>query len=130
MTAPKVTKTDILNATDGMLQKQLYAVFTSPIDGLGPVMESLEPHLKFLIEQEKIGTLMCAGPFWADDEETWNGEGMVIFRASSLQEARDLAAADPMHSSGARSFTIRPWLLNEGTFGVSLNFSTGKYTVA
>jgi len=32
-----------------------------------------------------------------------------------------------MHKSGARNFTVRPWLLNEGSIQVSLNYSTGKF---
>ena len=38
------------------------------------------------------------------------GEGMVIIRAASLAEAQAIAAADPMHSSGARKARVRPWL--------------------
>lgn len=34
--------------------------------------------------------------------------------------------ADPMHACGARRFTVRPWLLNEGTFSVRLFYSGGK----
>ena len=37
-----------------------------------------------------------------------------------------LAEADPMHARGARHFTVRPWLLNEGTFSVRLFYSGGK----
>jgi uncharacterized protein len=55
---------------------------------------------------------------------------MFIYRAESLAEATKLAAADPMHSSGARSFTVRAWLLNEGTFSVRLFYSGGKPQIA
>jgi hypothetical protein len=34
-----------------------------------------------------------------------------------------------MHSSGARSFRIRPWILNEGKITISADFSTGKFEV-
>ena len=47
MTEPKVTKQDILNASSQMLNKDLYVVFTKPTNGLGPVMENIEEHLKF-----------------------------------------------------------------------------------
>lgn len=129
MSGPNITKDDILKASAGMLQKQLYAVFTTPTDGMGPVMENIEEHLKFQVELEQKGIMLGAGPFWADDEHTWNGEGMVIIRAESLDDARRIAATDPMHSSGARSFTVRPWLLNEGRVTVEINFSTGKHAV-
>ena len=129
MSGPNITKDDILKASAGMLQKQLYVVFTSPTDGMGPVMENIEEHLKFQVDLEQRGIMLGAGPFWADDEHTWNGEGMVIIRADSLDHAREIAATDPMHSSGARSFKVRPWLLNEGRVTVEVNFSTGRHAV-
>ncbi|WP_299775093.1 YciI family protein [uncultured Tateyamaria sp.] len=129
MTHPRVTKDDIMKATEGMLQKQLYVVSTSPINGLGPVMEVLKEHLDFLVEIGKSGVLFGAGPHLADDEQTWNGEGMVILRADSLAHATELAAKDPMHASGARRFTVRPWLLNEGGMRIEVDFATGAYSI-
>ena len=35
---PRVTADDIRQACEGMLRLQLYAVFTKPANGLGPVM--------------------------------------------------------------------------------------------
>lgn len=126
MSEPKISKHDILKASEGMLQKQLYVVFTTPVNGMGPVMQNIEAHLNFQVELEQKGIMFGAGPFWADNETDWNGEGMVIIRANSLAEAREIAAQDPMHSSGARSFQVRPWLLNEGTLTVKVDYSTGK----
>tara|TARA_R110002110_G_scaffold319602_2_gene532347 strand:- start:1784 stop:2176 length:393 start_codon:yes stop_codon:yes gene_type:complete len=125
MSGPKITRSDILQASKGMLQMQLYAVFTRPTDGLGPVMEHIEEHLAFQCELERKGIMFGAGPFWADNEEDWHGEGMVIIRAASLADARAIAESDPMHSSGARSFTVRPWLLNEGGLTVRVTYSDG-----
>jgi hypothetical protein len=34
-----------------------------------------------------------------------------------------------MHASGARSFTVRAWLLNEGTLSIRLNYADGKAQV-
>ena len=48
---------------------------------------------------------------------------MVIIRADSLKAAQEIAAQDPMHQCGARSFKVRPWLLNEGTITIQLNYS-------
>ena len=129
MAGPNITKDDILEASKGMLQKQLYVVFTTPTNGMGPVMENIEEHLQFQVSLEQRGIMLGAGPFWADDEHTWNGEGMVIIRADSLAHAKEIAETDPMHSSGARSFTVRPWLLNEGRVTVEVNFSTGRHAV-
>ena len=123
MSSISVTKADILQACKDMLRKELYVVFTTPTNGLGPVMQHLDEHLQFQIGLEKKGIMFGAGPFFADNESDWNGEGMVIIRAESLQQAQEIAAQDPMHQSGARSFKVRPWLLNEGTITIQLNYS-------
>ncbi len=125
MSEPQITAQDILNASAGCLQKQMYVYFTTPVNGLGPVMENLEDHLKFQIELEQKGVMFGAGPFWTDDEERWEGEGMIIIRAGSLAEARKIAESDPMHASGARAFTIRPWLMNEGAVTMKITYSDG-----
>jgi len=55
---------------------------------------------------------------------------MVVIRAGSLAEAREIAAKDPMHASGARKFTFRPWLVNEGTVTIKLNYAKGSFEVS
>jgi uncharacterized protein YciI len=129
MSEPQVTKQDIINASSQMLNKDLYVVFTTPTNGMGPIMEKIEAHLKFQVSLEEKGIMFGAGPFWEDNETDWKGEGMVIIRANSLSEAKEIAASDPMHSSGARSFTVRPWLLNEGTLNIKLDYSKGIFEV-
>ena len=125
MSEPQISVQDILNASAGCLQKQMYVYFTTPANGLGPVMENLEDHLKFQVELEQKGVMFGAGPFWTEDEQRWEGEGMIIIRAGSLAEAREIAASDPMHASGARTFTIRPWLMNEGAVTMKVTYSDG-----
>ena len=129
MSEPQISVQDILNASAGCLQKQMYVYFTTPANGLGPVMENLEDHLKFQVELEQKGVMFGAGPFWTDDEQRWEGEGMIIIRAESLAEAREIAASDPMHASGARTFTIRPWLMNEGAVTMKVTYSDGRREV-
>ena len=125
MSEPQISAQDVLNASAGCLQKQMYVYFTKPANGLGPVMENLEDHLKFQVELEQKGIMFGAGPFWTDDEQRWEGEGMIIIRADSIAEARKIAESDPMHASGARTFTIRPWLLNVGMVTMRVTYSDG-----
>ncbi len=125
MSEPQISAQDVLNASAGCLQKQMYVYFTKPANGLGPVMENLEDHLKFQVELEQKGIMFGAGPFWTDDEQRWEGEGMIIIRAESIAEARKIAESDPMHASGARTFTLRPWLLNEGMVTMKVTYSDG-----
>lgn len=116
-----------LSKRQGFLAKQLYVIFTKPANGIKPVMDNLKEHLAFQIELEKEGTMFAAGPNWTDDEKSWEGDGMVVVRAQSLAEAEQIAARDPMHKSGARKFTVRPWFVNEGTIMVRLNYSKGTF---
>ena len=127
MSEPKITKQDVLNVSSEMLNKDLYVVFTKPTNGMITVMENLEDHLKFQVSLEKQGIMFGAGPFWEDNEIDWNREGMVIIRANSIDHANEIASTNPMRKSGARSFTVRPWLLNEGNIEISLDYSTGKF---
>jgi uncharacterized protein len=124
-----VTADDIVRESErrGYLAKQLYVVFTSPAHGIGPVMENLARHLEFQEKLEAKGTMFAAGPHWTDDEQRWEGDGMVIIRAASLAEAQSIAAEDPMHKSGARSYRVRPWLVNEGTLTVKFDFAGGRF---
>jgi uncharacterized protein len=116
-----------LSKREGFLAKQLYVIFTRPANGIKPVMDNINEHLAFQTELEKEGIMFAAGPNWTDDEKSWQGDGMVVVRAKSLAEAREIAARDPMHKSGARTFTVRPWLVNEGTIVVRLNYSKGTF---
>ena len=117
----------VREASKGMLQRQLYAIFTTPTDGLGPIFAGMEEHLAFQVALEAEGVLFAAGPLWTDDEKSWRGEGMVIVRAASVAEATAIAERDPMHRSGARSFRVRPWMINEGSMRVRLEFSNQTF---
>lgn len=119
----------VLEASSAMLQKQLYAIFTKPVNGLGPVFANIEAHLKFQVELEREGVMFAAGPMWTDDEQSWEGDGLVVVRAESRSAAIAIAERDPMHQSGARSFEVRPWLINEGTISVRLDYSTQRFTI-
>ena len=114
---------DILKAASAMLRKQMYVVFTTPVNGIEPILANIEAHLAFQVDLEKRGIMFGAGPMWTDDEQSWEGDGMVIIRAASLAEAKEIAASDPMHKSGARTFRVRPWLLNEGSVTLTINYS-------
>jgi hypothetical protein len=114
---------EVIAASKGMLQKQLYAISTVPVSGLGPILENIEAHLAFQVSLEEDGVMFAAGPIWTEDEQSWEGEGLVIVRAASRAEAIAIAERDPMHQSGARTFTVRPWLINEGSVTIRINYS-------
>jgi uncharacterized protein len=113
----------------GLLAKRLYVVNSRPTDGLGPVLANLDPHVEYQTRLELEGIMFAAGPLASEDLEEWLGEGMFVYRAESMEQALKYAEDDPMHASGARSFTVREWMLNEGTFTVQLFYSGGKPNV-
>ena len=120
---------EVLAASKGMLQKQLYAISTVPVSGIGPILENIEAHLAYQVKLEEDGIMFAAGPIWTEDEQSWEGEGLVIVRAASRQEAVAIAEADPMHRSGARTYTVRPWLINEGSVTIRINYSSQRVEV-
>lgn len=113
----------------GLLAKQLYVVLTKPASGMDAVLAHLQEHLAYQLQLERTGVMFAAGPFADDQGQEWEGEGMVIIRAQSLEEARQIAANDPMHKSGARTFRVRPWLLNEGSLTLKVTYSNGAREV-
>jgi uncharacterized protein len=132
MTETKMPWNDLLewSRQHDLLAKRLYVVMSEPTNGLGPVLENLDPHVAYQTRLEKEGVMFAAGPLSDDAEQEWNGEGLFVYRADSRKHAVKLAEADPMHASGARKFVVRPWMLNEGTFSVRLYYSGGKPEIA
>jgi len=120
---------DVKEASREMLQKQLYAIVTSPANGIGPILEGLGEHLAFQVQLEADGILYAAGPMWTDDEDAWEGDGLVVIRAASRQEAIAIAERDPMHKSGARTFKVRPWMINEGSVTLRLDNSSQTFKI-
>ncbi|WP_114964798.1 YciI family protein [Alkalilacustris brevis] len=112
----------------GALAFELFVVRSVPAQPPEALREVLPEHLAYQKQLEADGALFMAGPMSDERGEMMTGEGMIVLRAESMQAARVLAEADPMHSSGARSYTIRRWLLNEG--GLRLTVALSEQQVA
>jgi uncharacterized protein YciI len=112
--------------THGLLGKTLYVISSQPTSGLQPVLDALDEHIAYQTRLERDGVMFAAGPLASEDLTEWLGEGLFMYRAESIDQARQIAEADPMHRSGARSFTIREWMLNEGTYSIQVFYSTGE----
>lgn len=115
--------------TNGLLGKQLFIVSTTPTAGMEPIQANIKEHLAYQRMLEDTGVMFAAGPVADEGGATWSGEGMVVVRADSLEQAEAIAAADPMHAAGARSYRVRPWLVNEGTVTVKVDFASGSREV-
>ena len=114
--------------TSPMLKRELYVVLTTPTRPMSELLPLLPDHLHYMIKLEKRGTLFASGPFLAG-KDLLPGTGMTILRAGSLEEAEAIAQEDPLNSSGLRTFEVRTWQLNEGSFTVTVNYSDGSYSI-
>jgi len=128
MTEPKARWDDLVgfSAQQNLLAKRLYVVVSEPTNGLGPIGEAGAAHLAYQAQLEKEGVMFAARPLGDSAEQEWAGDGMFIYRAASQAKAVKIAEADPMHATGARRFTVRPWLLNEGTLGIRVFYSGNR----
>ncbi len=109
----------------GALALELYVAHSTPAKAPEDVKASLPDHLAYQAQLERAGQLAFAGPMSDETGEQMQGMGLIIYRADSLEAARQLAENDPMHKSGARSFVLRRWMINEGSLNLSVGLSTG-----
>ncbi len=109
----------------GALALELYAAVSTPAKEPADVKANLPDHLAYQAQLERAGALAFAGPMSDETGDHMQGMGLIIYRAESLEAARNLAENDPMHKSGARAFTLRRWMINEGSMTLSVGLSTG-----
>lgn len=74
------------------------------------VQELQKAHLANINRLAETKKLVMAGPF-GDDGEL---RGVFVFRVSSLKEAQDLAATDPMIKIDRLRLELHPWNVPEG----------------
>ena len=98
----------------GSLAAEFFMVRSTPVAPPERVKEILPRHLSYQVSLQDQHKLVFAGPLSDESGDNMLGEGMMIYRAGSEDEARALADADPMHAEGGRSYTMRRWLINEG----------------
>ncbi|NIA69408.1 hypothetical protein HBA54_12475 [Pelagibius litoralis] len=108
----------------GALALELFVVESVPAETSDEVRANLPEHLEYQRSLEAAGKLAFAGPLSDPTGELMQGTGLIVYRAGSFEEAQELAADDPMHRCGARRFTLRRWLVNEGSLSLSVGLST------
>ncbi len=72
----------------------------------------LSEHLEWMGANEKAGLIFASGP----TEPTAGSElnGLTIIEAASLEAADALAQQDPLIRSGAVTYSMHSWNINEG----------------
>ena len=113
----------------GALALELYVVTSTPVVPPHKMQELLPAHLDYQQAREADRSLVLAGPLSDVSGENIEGAGLIVYRAEGLAAARALAEADPMHSSGARRYDLRRWLVNEGSLTLEVGLSTGRVSL-
>ena len=108
----------------GALALELFAVRSTPNGNMELLKEILPEHLVYQKQLEEQGHLVLAGPLSDESGVQMQAVGMIIYRASNLEQAKKLADNDPMHKKGARTYEIRKWLINEGSLSFKLSLSS------
>jgi len=114
----------------GALAFEVFVAESTAIVEPESLQETLPAHLDYQKSLEARGALVFAGPLSDGTGEAMSGGGLIVYRAASFDEARALADADPMHRDGKRTFTLRRWLINEGSLTVSLALSGQTIEIA
>lgn len=115
-TAPQVPTSDELVALSQQHQLALpMFVMTSLLTdaGMAAVLAAIPAHAEYWAKLEESGVLFAGGPLLPEHgSDPWAGDALIIIKAQSLAAADAIAQADPMHTSGARQYELRAWLLN------------------
>ena len=120
---PRFSEYKQIARSRGALAFEVFVAESTAIVEPESLQETLPAHLDYQKSLEAQGALVFAGPLSDGTGEGMSGGGLIVYRAASLEEARALADADPMHRDGKRTFTLRRWLINEGSLTVSLALS-------
>lgn len=110
------------NMIHDFLGMELYVIFSTPLKPREELAAVLPEHLAHQVAIEKKGILFGAGPMFEDGAKS-PIRGMIIVRAANFDDARAIAESDPFHKAGLRSFTVEKWILNEGSYTLTVNYS-------
>jgi len=108
---------------EGLAAREYFVIFTKPKAGKEAVQRHLAIHLEYQRDLERRGIIVAAGPLSDEAGQEWTARGLIVIRADSLQAARAIADADPMHRDGVRTYEIMPWLMNEASFTLKISLA-------
>lgn len=109
------------------LRARWFVVISRPTDKAEELLNQVTPeHLAHQVQTEKDGHMIAAGPLLSEDGQSFDGTGMFVLNCDTIEEARAICERDPMHVCGARTYSIQPWMVNEGGLTVRISFSDQK----
>jgi uncharacterized protein YciI len=86
-----------------------FGMAAGPFADDGEILQ--KEHLAYMTGQARAGRLVLSGPITT---ETGTRRGIVVYRATSIEEARKLAEADPMVRVGRLALELHPWMTAKG----------------
>jgi uncharacterized protein YciI len=107
---------------ENLLGLRLWVIETIPKDR-EVIQATMEAHIRYQLMLEREGIMFAAGPIYEAEAIKPDGNGLIVIRAETLSDARRIADNDPMHKSGGRTYRLRQWRVNEGSFTVTVPFS-------
>ena len=116
-----------IDETHGGLQKLYFVCFSNPARPPAELEANLEAHKAYLNKLEREGKLLAAGPLLGDDAK-YDGTGLLVYRVSQRKEAETIAQNDPFHAKGLRTYTLKPWQVNEAASIYACCFQSGGST--
>jgi hypothetical protein len=113
--------------TRGFLGKELFVIVTTPVAPREELEKLLPKHLEHQVKLEKAGIMFAAGPLSKEDGTRVGG--MIVIRAESFAAAKAIADTDPFHKAGLRTYTLTRWTVNEGSYGIRVNYSDQSVSI-
>ncbi len=105
------------------LSMDLYVYETTLVGTPEEFQNTVSDHLDYQVKLENKGIMFGAGPITEEGYTDHPTSGLIIIRANSFEEAKAIADADPFHARGVRTYKLRKWTLNEGSFSFTVNVS-------
>lgn len=93
--------------------KNYYFVLSTAAHALDPLV--LREHRSWLCELERSSVVLATGPLSEPGSERPSSDGIIVLVARSISDAARIAADDPLHRSGIRTFVVRRWSIKIGT---------------
>ena len=114
----------------GALAFELYVVETILAKSPQEAQAILPQHLEYQKKMEQEGNLVMAGPLSDTSGVEMSGGGLIIYRAGSMEQARSFADEDPMHKNGIRTYSVRRWLVNEGSISLTVGLCSQQVVLS
>ena len=83
-----------------------FVILLNTVEGTATPERLIRAHVAFLRELDKQGKFVMGGPF------TNHKGGMLIVKASSFEEAKQISENDPFIREGVRTAEVRSWELS------------------